>query len=169
MTDILQSIIQFNADKPIIDFIGFNGPYITCIITAVRLLTRYQYLIAYILFYYTNEQINKILKLIIKQERPTNGQSFANEKYEGPHKYGFPSGHSQSIFFSLSFLYLVTNSKFLLLVTGSIATLTLYQRWFSRKHTVEQLFAGSAVGSLNGYLSYRITKHFIETKKTPIF
>ena len=169
MNNFLQSIIQFNADKPIIEFIGFNGPYITSIITVARLLMRYQYLIAYILFYYTNQEINKILKIVIKQERPTNGQSFAKEKYEGAQKYGFPSGHAQSIFFSLSFLYLVTNSKILLLVTCSIATLTLYQRWNSRKHTVEQLFAGSVVGSFNGYLSYRITKHFIETKKTPIF
>lgn len=196
MAGLYQSIVNFNIDTPIIEFIGFNGAYITAIITVTRLIVRYKFLVAYIFFYYANDLINQILKIVFKyvffyhtNERITQILKFASNPVKNPfgywtgeelniqpskqhqttnEKYGFQSGHTQSIFFSLTFLYLVTNSNFLLLITASIATLALYQRLLSRKHTVEQLLTNSVIGSLIGYLSYRITKHFIETNKTPI-
>jgi len=161
--------LHMNFDKSIVEFVGFNGPYIISAITAVRLFGRLQYLVAFIISRFTDQQINNLLKNIIKQERPSDGKSYGKEKYLGAQKYGMPSGHAESCFFALSFLYFTTNSTPLLILTGSIAVLTLYQRWSSRKHTVEQLLAGSLVGTFTGFLSYKLTKRFIETKKTPIF
>lgn len=159
-------LLDINFDKPITEYVAFNGPYIVSAITAIRLLYRIPYLVAFIVARYTNEQINKILKLTIKEERPKDGKSYGNEKYEGASKYGFPSGHSQEIFFSIMFLYLATNSIPLLIVTVFISIMTVYQRLSSKKHTVSQLLAGSVIGSVNGYLSFRITKKYLETKKS---
>lgn len=168
MTKLLQ-LLDYNPEKSIVDFVAFNGPRIIAVITSLRLFTQFQYLIAYIVSKYADSEINKILKNVIREERPSNGENYANERYVGAHVYGMPSGHAQSVFFSVVFLYLATRSNILLLLTGSIAVLTLLQRWISRKHTVAQLIAGSVVGAVNAFLAYKITKRFIETKKTPIF
>ena len=170
MLDILQSLqsMRYNTDKSFTDYLGFNGPYIVSIITALRLLNRFPYLIAFIVSRYFNDQINKILKVIIREERPDNGKNYGDEKYEGASRYAMPSGHTQEIFFSLMFLCLVTKSTFLLILTCFIAALTVYQRVISRKHTLKQLIAGAIIGSLDAHISYRITKKFIETKRKPL-
>lgn len=162
-------LLDYNSDKPITEYIAFNGPYIVSIITAISLLYRIPYLFAFIISRFANDQINKILKLTIKEERPKDNKNYGNEKYEGASRYGWPSGHTQEIFFSIIFLYLATKSTPLLIITSFIAAMTFYQRLSSKKHTVSQLLAGSVIGSINGYIAYRITKKFMETKRNPLW
>ena len=166
---MFDKLLDYNSDKPAIEYVAFNGPYIVSIITAIRLLYRIPFLVAFIIARYANDQINKILKLTIKEERPKDNNNYGNEKYEGASRYGWPSGHSQEIFFSIIFLYLATKSTPLLILTSFIAAMTFYQRLSSKKHTMSQLLAGSVVGSVNGYIAYRITKKFLETKRNPLW
>lgn len=161
--------LDYNSEKPITEYIAFNGPYIVSIITAITLLYRIPYLFAFIISRFANEQINKILKLTVKEERPKDNKNYGNEKYEGASRYAWPSGHTQEIFFSIIFLYLATKSTPLLILTSFIAAMTFYQRLSSKKHTVSQLLAGSVIGSINGYIAYRITKKFMETKRNPLW
>jgi membrane-associated phospholipid phosphatase len=143
----------------VIDIIGFNGPIIL-FLTSIIKLWKQKYIYGYLLFYIINIFINNLLKNTIKQARPNNT---ITEKYPGVHKYGMPSYHVQSVFFSLTFLYLVKRSVFLLLIESFIAFITVYQRWINHHHTIEQLVVGSIIGIINAYIGYIVTRQYIST------
>jgi hypothetical protein len=147
----------------IIDKIGFLSPLILLLISIFNLWNQKKYLISYLVFFIGNTIVNKILKIIIKQKRPDNGIKIFNESYTGVERYGMPSGHLQSVFFSLSFLYLVKGSPIWLIIELFIAAITFYQRWKYKQHTFEQLLIGSFIGILIAYLSFNFTKIFLST------
>jgi len=143
-----------------IDIIGFYGPVILSIITCLSLIKQLPYLLLFIIGIFFNSQFNSVLKSIIKEPRPSNVS-----KYEGAQQYGMPSGHAQSVFFSLTFLYLVKNSYWLLLVMLFFSALTLYQRWNTKEHTPKQLLVGSAVGLVSGYAWFKLSKYIISPRQ----
>jgi hypothetical protein len=144
----------------VIDIIGFNGPIIL-FLTSIIKLWKQKYIYGYLLFYIINIFINNLLKNTIKQARPNNTMNTITEKYPGVHKYGMPSYHTQSVFFSLTFLFLVKKSVFLLLIECFIAFITIYQRWINHHHTIEQLVVGSIIGIINAYIGYILTYQYI--------
>jgi membrane-associated phospholipid phosphatase len=120
------------------------------------------------LFLLVNKFINTLIKLIIKEPRPNGGKNimeFEDKFYKGIEKYGMPSGHVQSCFFSLTYLYLVKKSPLILMIELFITSLTFYQRWKYRQHTVEQLIVGSTMGGCFAYLSYYVTKQWLTEGK----
>jgi membrane-associated phospholipid phosphatase len=127
-------------------------------------LWKQKYIYGYLLFYIINTFINNLLKNSIKQARPNN--TMTNEKYTEIHKYGMPSYHAQSVVFSLVFLYLVNKSIFLLLIEIFIVFITLYQRWYYRFHTIEQLAVGSFIGGVTAYIGYLSTKQYFVTNRS---
>jgi membrane-associated phospholipid phosphatase len=146
----------------VIDLIGFNGPIILFLVSVIN-LWKQKYIYGYLLFYIINTFINNLLKNTIKQARPNNTMNTITEKYPGLHKYGMPSYHAQSVFFSLTFLYLVKRSVFLLLIESFIVFITVYQRWINHHHTIEQLVVGSIIGIINAYIGYIVTRQYIST------
>jgi membrane-associated phospholipid phosphatase len=90
-----------------------------------------------------------------------------DEPYDGSEKYGMPSGHAQSVFFSTTFLYLVKGSPSWLIIELFIVALSIYQRLKYRQHTLEQLFTGSAIGLLFAVFSFNITKQWLSGKLYP--
>ena len=152
-------------DMQIFDIIGFEGPYIMFWLTLVFIWREYKYFIAYIIGWYLDSYLNKILKNEIHQPRPSISKNLSDldniKNYHGSNQYGMPSGHAQSIFFSICYLFLVKKSKILLIITLFIALLTLYQRWIYGRHTIEQLFVGSIIGISFSYLWYRLVKMII--------
>lgn len=147
-----------------IDLVGFYGPLIIGLINTVFLWCRKMYLISYVLFFALNSFLNGILKNIIKQARPS-GQIYLNDHdvvpNTAPSKYGMPSGHAQSVGYSITFLHLVVHSPAVLYVSLFIGALTVYQRFKYRRHTLTQLFAGLVVGSLFAMISYEATRTLI--------
>jgi len=148
-----------NTNLDIINIIGFSGPVLLFIISSMN-LWKQKYIYGYLVFYIINSFINNILKITIKEPRPTNN---VNEKYTEIHKYGMPSYHAQSVVFSLVYLYLVNKSVFLLLIEIFIVFITLYQRWYYRYHSKEQLIIGSIIGGINAFIGYFITKQYFVT------
>ena len=147
-----------------IDNIGFYGPIIIGFINCAYLWHRKIFLIAYILYFTMNVILNGELKKMIREPRPI-GQIFLNE-YDvipntSPGKYGMPSGHAQSVGYSITFLYLVIQSTALLIVSSFIGALTIYQRFKYRRHTISQLFTGLSIGILFAIISYRVTQIII--------
>jgi len=133
----------------VFDTIGFYGPIILFFIVIYYLWKRNTYLIVYILSFGINMYINKFLKIIFRQARPENPIPFSKlEKYKNEEQFGMPSGHAQSVFFSLVYLYQLNHSFTILISNLFIAVLTLYQRAKYRRHTLEQLAWGSIVGTL---------------------
>jgi membrane-associated phospholipid phosphatase len=165
--------IQYNNNnnidiqKPtiIIDGIGFYAPYLLFLTTILYSWTRKVYLMGYLVFFTANTLLNKLLKLTFREHRPTDYQIFADfEKTTGEEIFGMPSGHAQSVSFSIIFLYLLTNSMTLFLITTFIGSICIYQRWKYRRHTIKQLVIGTFIGAIFGRIAYYlITKH-LKTK-----
>jgi membrane-associated phospholipid phosphatase len=158
--------------EKILDAVGFFGPYIIFITNLFILWNRFirykdNYLYGYVFFQFVNKFINKIVKSIIKEPRPKGGKNimdFEENFYKGTEQYGMPSGHLQSCFFSMTYVYLVKNSPSLLMMELFITSLTFYQRWKYNRHTVLQLLFGSLIGLLVGYVSFTIVKKYSETQ-----
>ena len=143
------------------DYIGFFGPIILSFITVLKLYKQQPYLIGYFIFLGGNVIVNHVLKHIILEERPSGGRSLINEPYNGMHKYGMPSSHAQSAFYSMTYLYLTKQDPTTLLVELFICALTVYQRWNYRQHTAEQLGIGAIIGIIMGFLAEYMTKQYV--------
>ena len=153
-----------NGNKIIrtLDTVGFLGPFILFGIGVWQLWGNNGFWCAYLVVFVTNSIINKIVKVIVKQPRPNDGESIMNENYTGTEQYGMPSAHAQSVFSSLTFLYLVKESPAWLIGELFIAGLTIYQRWKYRRHTMEQLGVGAVLGMIVAYGGYFMTKQYLQ-------
>jgi membrane-associated phospholipid phosphatase len=152
--------------EKIIDRIGFHGPKINFIIGFISLLKQPKYLSGYLVFTGMNYILNGVLKTTFQEARPPDRillYEGEDELYKNASKYGMPSGHAQSVFFALIYLYLVKHSIYSLLLELCIALITCYQRWKYRRHTISQLIVGSLIGILFGGLSFSLTKKYIES------
>ena len=146
------------------DYIGFFGPIILSFISVLKLYKQQPYLIGYFIFLGGNVIVNHVLKHIILEERPSGGRSLINEPYNGMHKYGMPSSHAQSAFYSITYLYLTKHDPTILLVGLFICALTVYQRWTYRQHTAEQLGIGAIIGIIMGFLAEYMTKQYVYSR-----
>lgn len=144
------------------DTMGFMGPFILLGIGIWQLWGNKGFWGAYLVLTIVNSFINKIVKCIVKQPRPLDGESIMDENYNGCEMYGMPSAHAQSVFSSVTFLYLVKESPAWLIVGLFIASLTVYQRWKYRRHTMEQLGVGAILGMGVAYGGYYMTKQYLQ-------
>ena len=148
----------------IVNIFGIWSSAILFTISILRLYKTPYYLGGYLVFFTINEIINTCLKSLIRENRPTgkdpeNASIFDNN--EGADKYGMPSHHTQSLFFSLIYLYCVTHNVWIIMIELFIVGVTIYQRYHTKRHTLEQLAAGSLIGSMIGYISFISTKQYI--------
>jgi len=137
-----------------LDTIGFYGPLIIACCVIIVLIKRPAYIAVYILFFWLNNELNKLLKMWVREERPSNPIPFSSlEKYTGEQFYGMPSGHAQSVGFSFVFLSLLEGyySWWLYIITA-IMGLTCIQRWKYRRHTVEQIIVGLFFGGMFAWI-----------------
>jgi membrane-associated phospholipid phosphatase len=150
-----------------VQYVGFYGPIIIAIINIVYLWKQQFYLVIYAIFLFLNVYINKGLKLIIQNPRPVDSKERNDfddiKNYTGAEKYGMPSGHSQSVFFSIVYSYFVLKNMDIFIVSSFIGAITLYQRWKTKKHTLMQLLGGALVGGIIGYSVYFLSKTYKKT------
>lgn len=156
----LPDIINKPMPSPIIyalDLIGLFGPVILFIASTLQLWGNGIYWTLSIVVFCINLIINIGLKQWIREPRPVGGQSMTvYDTYTGVLDYGMPSGHSQMAFGLVTFVYLVKQSVSSLIGGVWIISLTLYQRWKYRRHSIEQLAIGAVVGILVAYISYTV-------------
>jgi len=148
----------------VFDYAGFYGPRILIAFTIIILLDQPKYLVVYLAFVYIGHQLNHIIKNWVKQPRPLNTRSIVGEKYG--HGYGMPSNHAQSIFFSLTFLYLVKHCLLTLSFGLFLAALTVIQRFKYKGHTITQLCVGSGLGIGLAYCVYYVTHQYLNREMT---
>jgi diacylglycerol kinase (ATP) len=131
-------------------------------------------------FYYTvgvfvNAVINLILKGIIQEPRPIFDSKII--KLASTHTkhqfystgvpfdiYGMPSGHAQSSFFSLIFIYLSLKKLNIVYVYLFVTLITIYQRIDSNYHSMIQIIVGGLIGAGFGYFVYQLAKEKIKGK-----
>ena len=149
------------------DCIGVYTPTILFFTSALLLRNQLKYLYIFTSGYFLNFILNVLLKLFIKEPRPSNDKKHLeigvhNGLRVGFDKYGMPSGHAQICGYCLTFITLVLNNP---TVTGLyliLTTNTLLQRYFYNNHTALQLTIGFIVGTSVGYLMYSIGNKYIK-------
>jgi membrane-associated phospholipid phosphatase len=145
----------------IIDLIGYYGPIILGILSLFLLYSTKTYLIFYVVGFLLNIVVNNILKQIIKQPRPKGDLDIfdPSKKHNYSHNpiqvYGMPSGHSQMVLFSTTYIYLVLKNIPITLFYLLLTLNTLVQRIRYKNHTIMQVVVGSLVGALVAYLVYQ--------------
>lgn len=145
--------------------IGYLGPVICILISIYYLWGFPKYLIVYVVFAMLDLFINKLLKIWFVQERPRNIKSIIGEEHEGIELYGMPSKHLQSIFFSITYLYMVKGSFQWLLGELVIALLAINQEINYRQHTISQIIVGALCGISVGYVANYVGEYWIYEKK----
>lgn len=143
----------------IIDWVGYQGPYLLLGLSCFLLREKTNYLNFYLVGWVSNVFLNILLKGIIQQPRPSEDLHIYNVEKEqlkriGYDRYGMPSGHAQMSFYSVAFLYFVFKNPYFLAGYTIISMVTNYQRIKYKNHTVTQVIVGSFVGFLVGYLFY---------------
>jgi membrane-associated phospholipid phosphatase len=115
-----------------------------------------------------NHLLNVTIKNILRAPRPdSNPEEFAKIKnsvslnnYLTIHKhFGMPSGHAQAVVSELVFIMLYFNKPILTAVAALQAGLTIWQRYETRRHSIPQLIAGSALGIIVGLAFYTVIKY----------
>jgi membrane-associated phospholipid phosphatase len=135
--------------------VGFFSEIIMFILVVVLLFNNHIDLLVFIIGINLNAILNNYLKSLIKQPRPEHPIKFLNSEHFDSKKevYGMPSGHSQNVFFSITYLYLC-NSHVIpwVLVGGFIFVLMFIERWLFHNHTIAQLIAGGIIGTIFAYI-----------------
>ena len=160
------------------DTIGFFAPSILFILSILLLRHMSNYLKFYIAGTILNNILNIILKLFIKEPRPSKDKKFieigvTNDILISLDKFGMPSGHAQCCGFSLAFITLVFNNPIITTLYLIITLATLMQRYLYNNHTVLQLIVGFIIGIFFGYITYLFGSKYItgniKTKKDDYF
>ena len=149
------------------DTVGQYGPGLIFII-AIYLLYKNPILVTtYTIGYILNILFNFLLKGIFRLPRPNeNMKKFEAELRLNKHitlnRFGMPSGHAQTMIYSLvfvSFALLSTKNKVKGINTSQnwialmviLSIITLAQRVHFLWHSFAQIFVGSIIGALVGY------------------
>jgi len=152
--------------KNIMTYTGLYGPLILFFFSLYVLRHKRNFLIYYSFGFFINVLLNLVLKKLIQQPRPREDIHVpniipTNGKRYGYDVYGMPSGHAQTVFYSITFTYLVLTNKFrdfkwswTLLLFLLIGLITLFQRVLYKNHTILQVLVGSLIGTGIAYIFF---------------
>jgi len=158
----------------ILDIIGYYGPLILVFISIFTLFNKQTLLFTYLIGFGINTVLNILLKSIIQESRPIENKRLFNlEILSGRliqfDRYGMPSGHTQSVFYSTAFIFMSLKNIRIKILYFIISLLTIYQRLSYKNHSIEQIIVGSIIGSLTGiffyYMSSSVLKGILREKK----
>ena len=151
--------------------LGYHGPnIILCLIlltfASQHITNPYPYLFV-IMWQFGSHLLNVVIKNTLRAPRPDSDKDpqFAHLKptlknYMSIHKnYGMPSGHAQATVSELVFIALYFKKPWLTAVALLQTGLTIWQRYTTRRHSAEQLMAGSILGGFVGLAFYKMSTH----------
>ena len=159
-----------------IDEIGKIGPVILLLLSVHLLWEKSKLLHYYLYGYLANTIINILLKLLIKEPRPSVdqnkfdlilNQSKNNSIYKKLIHFpmlGMPSGHAQSVIYSTVFIFLTLKQNNLLALYLLISSITIYQRVSFNYHTLGQVIVGSIMGIILGHSAFYLATYKIKGK-----
>jgi membrane-associated phospholipid phosphatase len=148
------------------DYIGLYAPIILFIFTIFLLRNMKTFLSVFVAGFLFNNLLNIVLKLLIKEPRPSKDQKaieigVVNGARIGFDKFGMPSGHAQNGGFCFTFITMVLNNPFVSTLFLIISVISLFQRYLYNNHTILQLGVGFIVGSIVALFAYRIANQYI--------
>ena len=149
-----------------IDYIGLYAPIILFILSVFLHRNMTKYLSFFVAGFIFNNILNIVLKLLIKEPRPTTDQKaieigVVNGVRIGFDKFGMPSGHAQNCGYCLAFIIMTLNNHFITTLYLVVSVISLFQRYLYNNHTILQLIIGLIIGTFFGYLTYNIANKYI--------
>lgn len=152
-----------------ISLVGVYGPIILNIISIILLWNRQIIMWSYILGSISSIIINLVLKTMIKDPRPELDTKLEkleklekdNSKFLKANIYGMPSGHSQSVGFSCTFIYYALHNFNYFLTYFAISLVTMMQRFKYKEHTIPQIIIGFIIGIALAHTTFFIYKQFL--------
>jgi membrane-associated phospholipid phosphatase len=75
-----------------------------------------------------------------------------------------PSGHAQSVAYSLAYITLALNSAYISGAFFFFFLATCVQRVMARRHYIDQVLAGCVVGAGLAYATYVALQHILENR-----
>lgn len=149
-----------------IDYIGLYSPIILFLLSLFFLRNMTRYLKFFVSGFILNNILNIVLKLFIKESRPSDDQktieiAINNGVRVGFDKFGMPSGHAQNCGYCLLFITMTMNNPFITTLYMVITLISVSQRYSYNNHTILQLIIGLLIGSGFGYLTHSLGKKFI--------
>jgi membrane-associated phospholipid phosphatase len=167
---------MFDIVYSVIDIFGTMGPAISAIISISILKNKTNYLVYYLFGLLSDNILNILLKGVFKQFRPDlNKYIDPDELKIALHNkrrfiyvdgipfdiYGMPSGHVQSCFYTMTFLFFTNKSYKQFILFLFISLITAYQRIEKKYHDLFQVVIGAFVGICTGYLFYYLSSRHI--------
>lgn len=153
------------------DYIGYLGPQILLFLSIFLLRNKSTLLYIYLIGMFLNSLVNYMLKGLIKEPRPSEdihifnaemNSSKINGRRIGFDRFGMPSGHSQSVFFSFIFIHLALKNIQISALYLFICLNTLRQRVTYKNHTISQVIIGSLTGSIIAFSFFKYAKHILK-------
>ena len=149
------------------------GNYVLFVLSLIFLRNKKTYLWFYIIGYIFNYTFNSFLKLLFKQPRPDeNMKLFELEMNKRDYidwreykRFGMPSGHAEETAFSLIYIIMVLQNTKITALFLIITLFTIFQRIYTKRHTVLQVSVGAIIGLLIGYLFYYLAYKNIQIYK----
>lgn len=146
--------------KDLINDIGYHGPTILGIWTLFLLRNRFPYLVAYIVGFFLNMKISEYLKIWIQEPRPDGCKE--DYKRHPIHKFGMPSTHAQTAFYSIFYTFMILHNTNTLIAMCVLGGITLYQRHNMRCHSIKQLTVGVFTGAICAYIAFFCIKSILQ-------
>jgi membrane-associated phospholipid phosphatase len=124
------------------------------------------YLYVFVSGFIFNNILNILLKLFIKEPRPSKDQKtieigVVNGARIGFDKFGMPSGHAQNCGYIIAFITMALNNPFISALYLVISVISLFQRYLFNNHSALQLVVGFVIGSGFGLLVYQLGAKYI--------
>jgi membrane-associated phospholipid phosphatase len=154
------------------DYIGLLAPIILFVLTLLFLRNNINYLLFFVFGTLLNNLLNILLKIFIKEPRPTKDKTVieiavANGERMSFDKYGMPSGHAQNCGFALAYSTPILQNPFITGLFIIITFVSLFQRYLYNNHTILQLTIGLIIGIIAGYCSYWAASRYIRGQINP--
>ena len=164
-----------NTVYKVMTYTGKYGPLILFFSTVFLLWNKKNAQMYYVLGFCLNSISNVFLKLLIRQPRPSDdkqkfdlaldkGRQFLFDSGIPYDIFGMPSGHSQSVAFTLVFVFTTIPNNTYRLFCVFITLVTLWQRVQYNHHTIMQVTLGSMVGGLFAYFMFYMNRNNIVGK-----
>ena len=167
-----------NIINNIINKIGSIGAILLFGFSLYLLRNKHSLFMYYLYGSFLNVILNIILKGMIKQPRPSENQDLFKIALKHSNNFNFvhgfpyyifgmPSGHAQTAFYSIFFIYLALDNIYITLFYLLIGLITLYQRVKFNHHTILQVIVGVMVGLLFAFFIYYMSQRHLTGKLTP--
>ena len=172
-----------NSYLSVIGYQGFNTLLVVILIALYyyKHITHPLIYLSVIAWHFASHLLNVLIKNTLRLPRPDSfDQTEHGHEHEHGHdfnkikksvtwqnyltihrNFGMPSGHAQAVVSEFIFIALYFQKPLLTLGAFAQAALTIYQRYATRRHSINQLIAGSALGVLIGLGFYKLAIAYI--------